>query len=236
MDYKICFTCSEKKELSYFCKDKHKKDGLNSNCKKCIKIKRKKINSVRSEKISIKNDLEFESKKKEGFHIIPIEGFKNYLININGDVYSKMRQGGGGFISIFINNGGYKSVSITINSKVKNMLLHRILAIVFIPNPENKPIVDHIDRNRLNNKISNLRWSTVNENNNNVKSEGCIYQTKDKVMLDSGLKIYNYFRVSFTPNGEKKITKRFKNYEDANNYLYNLRKEYPSQINNPIEV
>lgn len=46
-------------------------------------------------------------------------------------------------------------------------LLHRIVAELFIPNPENKPFVDHIDTNRLNNRVDNLRWVTRTENNNN---------------------------------------------------------------------
>lgn len=49
----------------------------------------------------------------------------------------------------------------------KHLSLHRILAEAFIPNPDNKPEVDHIDRNPLNNNLSNLRWSDRVEQNNN---------------------------------------------------------------------
>lgn len=45
--------------------------------------------------------------------------------------------------------------------------VHRVVAELFIPNPENKPCVDHIDTNRLNNKVDNLRWVTYKENCNN---------------------------------------------------------------------
>jgi len=50
---------------------------------------------------------------------------------------------------------------------VGHFLLHRIIAEVFIPNQENKPCVDHIDTNPLNNKVENLRWVTCTENCNN---------------------------------------------------------------------
>lgn len=44
------------------------------------------------------------------------------------------------------------------------MLVHRLLALAFIPNPENKPQIDHIDGNRSNNQLDNLRWCTGSEN------------------------------------------------------------------------
>ena len=45
--------------------------------------------------------------------------------------------------------------------------VHQLIAKTYIPNPENKPTVDHIDRNKLNNVVSNLRWATQSEQNEN---------------------------------------------------------------------
>jgi len=54
------------------------------------------------------------------------------------------------------------------NGVIHNLQIHRLIAEAFIPNPEGKECVDHIDRDKLNNNISNLRWATKAENNVNA--------------------------------------------------------------------
>ena len=56
-----------------------------------------------------------------------------------------------------------------ITSFGKSKLVHRLVAELFIPNPDNKPCVDHINHNRLDNRVENLRWVSVKENCNNRK-------------------------------------------------------------------
>lgn len=58
----------------------------------------------------------------------------------------------------------YKAVFLRRPGEHKRALVHRLVAIAFIPNPEAKPIVNHKDRNRTNNHVSNLEWSSESEN------------------------------------------------------------------------
>ena len=59
---------------------------------------------------------------------------------------------------------GYEHICLYKNNKYKPFSVHRLVAEAFIPNPENKPQIDHIDGNPLNNKVDNLRWATAKEN------------------------------------------------------------------------
>ena len=64
------------------------------------------------------------------------------------------------------NRGGYLYVNLCKNGKYKTHKIHRQVAQAFIPNPENKPEINHIDEDKSNNVISNLEWSTRKENVN----------------------------------------------------------------------
>lgn len=61
---------------------------------------------------------------------------------------------------------GYLRVGLTTNGKPKCMRVHRLVAQAFIPNPEDKPEVNHIDFNKENNCVNNLEWVTGKENTN----------------------------------------------------------------------
>ena len=76
-------------------------------------------------------------------------------------------------LSGYYHKDGYRMVYINYGSgKRKNMNVHRLVATAFIPNPNNLPQVDHIDRNPKNNHVSNLRWVTQLENLHNRKLRG----------------------------------------------------------------
>jgi hypothetical protein len=67
--------------------------------------------------------------------------------------------------------GGYQTICLRVNGKKKDMKIHRLVAIAFIDNPLDKRCVDHINNDRKNNHINNLRWATISENNMNMSKQ-----------------------------------------------------------------
>ncbi len=66
-----------------------------------------------------------------------------------------------------IDRDGYHRISLSKNGKAKIFTVHRLVVMAFIPNPENKPEIDHINGNKQDNRVENLRWVTHKENINN---------------------------------------------------------------------
>lgn len=132
---------------------------------------------------------------------VPIKGCEQYEINEGGDVYFKGDCSGkkrrkSQFVTKTLLKTGYYKVAID----RKQFLLHRLLAEAFIPNPYNKPEIDHIDGNPQNNSLDNLRWVNHKENLNNpisVKREiyshtGLVSNIKGrkKIWVDKENKVY----------------------------------------------
>ena len=92
---------------------------------------------------------------------VEIEGFEKYEVSNLGRVRNIKS---GRILKPFPNRGGYLRHKLYGYDKKKNLPLHRIIATAFIDNPDEKPCVNHIDENKLNNDLSNLEWCTVREN------------------------------------------------------------------------
>lgn len=92
-----------------------------------------------------------------------IKGYPGYQISNFGRVWSDKSQK---YLSPVPNNNGYLQIKmIAVNGKRKNELIHRLVAIHFIDNPEGKAEVNHINHQRDDNRIENLEWVSKSENN-----------------------------------------------------------------------
>jgi len=93
----------------------------------------------------------------------------NYLITTDGNVYS-CRSDKFMKKQCCKGNGYYEKVILNIDNGIKrNMRVHRLVAMAFLDNPDNLSDVDHINNNRSDNRIENLRWLSHKDNMNNLK-------------------------------------------------------------------
>ena len=94
-----------------------------------------------------------------------------YSIDKNGNLFSLKTER---LLKGWLNIGGYRAFALTDDSGVvnQNVTLHRLMAQVFIPNPENKPQVNHINGIKTDNRVENLEWVTPSENTQHANDEG----------------------------------------------------------------
>jgi len=92
----------------------------------------------------------------------------NYSVSDNGQVRNDITN----YILSQRVQQGYHHVTISINKKAKSYRVHRLVAKAFIPNPDNKPYVNHKDCNKGNNNVDNLEWVTPEENSQKAVEEG----------------------------------------------------------------
>ena len=107
--------------------------------------------------------VEFEPQANEVF--VPIRGFENYLISNHGRVWNSKKKR---FVGNVNRRKGYRQVSFKREGKQHTFQIHRLVMFHFgEPQTEDKPEIDHIDRDKQNNRIDNLRWVNKSENQKN---------------------------------------------------------------------
>ena len=180
--------------------------------------------------------------------IMDVPGYEGLLqISENGEIFNKKT----GHQYVCDNTyDGYLRIRVYIDGKRKQLLQHRLLAQTFIDNPENKPFVDHIDRNKTNNTLSNLRWCTPGENLGNmspqIKSEtgvvGVHIKTKDYGLkrycaaltiggVSVGSKVFEY-----TPEGLEKAKEHRKYLEDTYQKDFSNKSITVKPVNNALKA
>jgi len=96
----------------------------------------------------------------ESYYEISNKGNVKSLIGWDGKKYIEREK----ILKQTFTSTGYKKVELYMLKKRKSKKVHRLVAIAFIDNPNNKPYINHIDGNPLNNNVSNLEWCTQQEN------------------------------------------------------------------------
>ena len=81
----------------------------------------------------------------------------------------------------------YKFVGLIINGKQKRMRVHRMVALTFINNPDNKPYVNHINGNRSDNNVENLEWVTPSENTQHAVDTGLFKSGRARAVVQYNL-------------------------------------------------
>jgi hypothetical protein len=138
-----------------------------------------------------------------------IDNYSNYQVSNFG----RVRNVGTDRILIpSILKNGYRQIGLYKDKKMKKLYVHRLVAQEFIDNPDEKPLVDHIDHNKSNNCINNLRWATKNENQRNMSKH------KNSRSIYKGVSFYkrvNKWVAQIRIDGKNKHLGYFENEKDA---------------------
>lgn len=142
-----------------------------------------------------------------------------YEINENGDVRNKLT---GNYIKGDINNAGYYRICLYHKSKKQRFFRHRLVAQLFIPNPNNYPEVNHINGDKTMNNKNNLQWCDRTYNEREAHRLGIKEYKPFKILFQNGEVKYYEFAIDLV--NELGLTKR-----TIQNYLQGKSKGYIKQ-------
>lgn len=126
---------------------------------------------------------EFDIPMYEGLYKITENGQVKSLDRYNIDKNGKRKFYPGRVLKPYIDkksNTNYARVTLSKDGKAKTWFVHRLVGITFIGNPYNKPFINHIDNNGLNNHYTNLEWCTHSENMIHAQKQGRLFKTQSK--------------------------------------------------------
>lgn len=121
---------------------------------------------------------------------LPIPGFPGYVVDKIGCIYGPKQKA----MAHQINpKTGYLSISTGSRKELKRLFIHRAVALAWIPNPNNYSTVDHINRNKQDNSVQNLRWADRrtqalnSDHKSGILKEKYIYKNRQKYYIQIGI-------------------------------------------------
>mgnify|MGYP003705812295 CR=1 FL=1 len=222
-EMKKCYKCNTNKHKNEYYTNPARKDNCSVYCIECIKLL-----EIEKRNKQIKNNLiKYVINDNENWKIIPINS--NYEASTFGRIRNiKMKN----VLSPFKYKSGYLGIGLRgmygTPQQKKTFRLHYLIAITYLSNPENKQTINHIDKNRENNKLSNLEWSTHKEQrehqqqfnppNYNGKSKKGISDLSDidenekwkLISVNELFKDYEYYEISNYGRLKYKIQSKYK--------------------------
>lgn len=124
-----------------------------------------------------------------------------YAVTSSGRIWSYpkqigFRRGKGSWRKLDLHKAGYLQVILQKDGKLENLLLHRIMALTWIPNPDNLPEINHKDGNKINNRILNLEWVTSRQNMHHSTLIGLQHKNRASSYINVSLRKDNNMWVS----------------------------------------
>ncbi|MEL7409252.1 MAG: NUMOD4 domain-containing protein, partial [Cyanobacteria bacterium J06558_2] len=119
----------------------------------------------------------------EGYYQVSNYGNVRSLDRVIKEKTGKIQTLKGQVLKARINRSGYYHIGLSKNGTRITFAIHQLVAQAFIPNPDSKKTVNHIDGNKLNNSLSNLEWSTYSENLEHAYKTGLRSPVSSDVIL-----------------------------------------------------